>query len=300
MIAQTLFNAFVYPGLAFVITLSLIYFGIVRKLNARMQNRIGPPLWQPFLDLLKLLHKEDITPEQAKIGYTFWPFIAMVSIITAALLTPIGGIVPLGNSDVIILIYFMIFGSLALYLSGFSSANPFSVVGAVRGIVQMIGYELPFVVSIIISIFASGNRLSPLAINNYQVAGNWIGLLFPFASIAYFISLLAKVEMPPFHSPDAHQEIVAGYYTEYTGTRLAMIHTTHMVKLFALISIGIAFFFGGAADMFTFLWKSLVILFFVVLSKATMARFRIDYVLRFCWIFGFLALFDLARVLLMM
>jgi NADH-quinone oxidoreductase subunit H len=297
MVLEQLIPALVYPGLVFVVVMSLIYSGILRKLAARMQNRVGPPLWQPFLDTLKLLNKEDIKPEQAKMGYTFWPFISMISITIAALLTPIAGIVPLGSSDVIILVYFLIFGTLALYLTGFSSSNPFAVVGAVRGIVQMIGYEFPFVVSIIVATLAAGS-IFPIDINSFQTSGGMIALTFPLAALAYFITILAKVEIPPFHTPEAHQEIVAGYYTEYTGSRLAMILMTHMLKLFVLISIGIAFFFGGSLTVWGFLITSLILLFFVTLSRVIMARFRIDYVLRFCWIFGFIALIDLARLFL--
>ncbi len=297
MAIETILSALVYPGLVFIVFMSFLYSGFMRKVAARMQHRIGPPLWQPLLDVIKLMGKEDIRPEQSKMGFTFWPFIAMVSIATAGLLTPIAGSVPLGNSDVFVLLYFLIFGTLALYLSGFSSSNPFSVVGAVRGVVQMIGYEFPFVVSLIVSILAAGS-VFPIEINNFQVYNGWISLSFPLAALAFFVSLLAKVEIPPFHVPEAHQEIVSGYYTEYTGSRLAMIIMTHMLKLFVLVSIGIVFFFGGSVSLFSFLWKSLAIVFLATLSRVVMARMRIDYVLRFCWIFGFVGLIDLARILL--
>ena len=162
-----IFESMIYPGAFFVVFMSLLYSGILRKLSARMQHRIGPPIWQQFFDIIKLLHKEDIRPEQAKMGYTFWPFIAMISVLISCLLTPIGGTIPLGSSDTIILIYFLIFGSLALYLSGFSSSNPFAVVGAVRGVIQMIGYEFPFVVSIIVTLLATGS-IFPADVNSYQ------------------------------------------------------------------------------------------------------------------------------------
>jgi NADH-quinone oxidoreductase subunit H len=290
----------VYPGFIFLVLASMIYYGILRKLAARMQSRIGPPIWQPILDFIKLTGKDDIVPEQAKAGFTLWPFVAVTSVVIAGLLTPIAGVVPLSfTGDIIVLIYFLAFGSLAVYLAGLSSSNPFGVVGSIRGLVQMIGYEFPFIVSILVPIVAAG-MLSPFLINTLQLHYGWYGYSFPFAAIAYFIAILAKAEVPPFHAPDAHQEIVSGYSTEYTGTRLAMIELAHMIKLFVLISLGIALFFGGSANIIIFVAKSLILLLFVTLSRALMARFRIDQILKFTWFFGFVALIDLIRVLVML
>ena len=112
------------------------------------------------------------------------------------------------------------------------------------------------------------------------------------------MSVLAKTETPPFHVPGAHQEIVAGYYTEYTGTRLAFIELTHFLKLFVLISLGVALYMGGSPDILSFLWKSLALLFLVIVSRVVFARMRIDQVLRVAWLFGAVALVDLVRVLL--
>lgn len=292
-----IFEILIYPGFVFLVLISMIYYGILRKLAARMQSRIGPPIWQPILDFIKLVGKEDLNPEQAKAGFTLWPFIAITSVLIAGLLTPIAGIVPLSfTGDIVVLIYFLAFGSLAVYLSGFSSSNPYGVVGSMRGLIQMIGYEFPFIVSILVPVVAAG-MLSPFLINTLQIHYGWFGFVFPFAAIAYFISILAKVEIPPFHTPGAHQEIVSGYSTEYTGTRLAMIELTHMIKLFVLISLGVALFFGGSADMVTFLVKSLVLLFVVTLARVLVARFRIDQVLKFTWFFGLVALIDLVRVM---
>lgn len=288
----------VYPGFLFMVLASMIYYGIFRKVAARMQSRVGPPIWQPILDFIKLVGKDDIEPEQAKPGFTLWPFVAVTSVLIAGLLTPIAGVVPLSfTGDIVVLIYFLAFGSLAVYMAGFSSANPFGVVGSMRGLIQMIGYEFPFIVSVLVPVIGAG-MLSPFLINTLQVHYGWFGYTFPFAAAAYFIALLAKVEIPPFHAPGAHQEIVSGYSTEYTGTRLAMIELAHMIKLFVLISLGIALFFGGSGNILIFLIKSLVLLFVITLARTIVARFRIDQILKFTWFFGFVALIDLIRVLI--
>jgi len=298
------FGIIVYPGLLFVVLFSMLYFGILRKLAARMQNRIGPPITQPFFDTLKLFGKESIQPEQAKPGFTLWPIIALASVLVAGLLTPMAGAAGLQvPGGFIVLIYFLLFGSLAIYLAGFSSSNPFSTVGAMRGVIQMIGYEFPFIVSLVVPVLIAGS-LSPLAVNAHQVSAGlpWLGMLFPLACLAYFTAVLAKTELPPFHVPDAHQELVTGYSTEYSGFRLAMLELARMVKTFVLIALGIAFFLGGAGPGLVgfgiFIIKSLAVLCVLALARVLFARIRIDHVLRVTWIIGALALVDLVRVLL--
>ncbi len=288
----------VYPGIAFILLFSLVYSGILRKLAAMMQSRIGPPVWQPILDTLKLLGKEDIIPEQAKPGFTLWPAVALASVIVAGLMVPMGGMMALPfQSNLLIIFYFLAMSSVALYLCGFVSSNPFGIVGSVRKITQAVGYELPFIISIMVPALFVGS-MNPLTISSYQLGGTWLAGMFPFAFLAFFAAALAKTETPPFHVPGAHQEIVAGYCTEYTGTRLAFIELTHFVKLFVLISLGVALFMGGSPDILAFLVKSLALLFLVTLSRVVFARLRVDHVLRVAWVFGAVALIDLVRVLL--
>ena len=291
-------EALLYPGIAFMLLMSFLYSGILRKVAARMQNRIGPPVWQPLLDFLKLLGKEDIIPEQAKPGFTLWPFVALASVIVAGLMVPVGGEAALPfQSNLLIIFYFLAMSSVALYLCGFASSNPFGIVGSARKITQAVGYEFPFLVSIIVpALFVAS--LNPLTISSYQLSGVWLVGVFPFAFLAFFVALLAKTEMPPFHVPGAHQEIVAGYCTEYTGTRLAFIELTHSVKLFVLISLGVALFMGSSPDLLSFLVKSLALLLLVTLARTVFARLRVDHVLRVAWLFGAVALIDLVRVLL--
>jgi NADH-quinone oxidoreductase subunit H len=288
----------IYPGFAFLVFVSMIFFGIMRKLAARMQNRIGPPIWQPVLDFIKLIGKENINAEQVKAGFTLWPLVAITSILIAGLLTPIAGIAPLHFAgDIIVLIYFLILSSVAIYLSGFSSANPFGVVGSIRGLILLFAYELPFIMALVVPILAL-NTLSPLFVNSWQVQHTWIVLKFPLAAVVFFISLLGKIELPPFHIPAAKQEIVAGYFTEYTGFRLALIELAHAIKTFVLIALAIALFFGGSTTLHIFLVKSLMLLFLLTLIRVVMTRIRIDQALRFYWLLAGLALIDLIRVLL--
>jgi len=296
-------SVILYPGILFILFFSMIYSGVLRKLAAHMQGRIGPPVWQPLLDIIKLSGKEGIVPEQAKPGFTLWPAVGLVSVIVAGLLVPIAGFAGLQlPGSFIILIYFLIFGSLAVYLSGFSSSNPFAVVGSVRGIVQMFAYEFPFIVSLVVPIVFL-NTLSPMVVNAYQLSGNWIAALFPFAAAAFMVSVIAEIELPPFHIPDAHQEIVGGYSTEFTGKRLAVLELAHMVKMFVLLALGVAVFFGGSgtglAGFVVFIIKTLALLFVLTVTRVVLARIRIDQSLRFCWIMGFIGMIDMVRVIIL-
>jgi NADH-quinone oxidoreductase subunit H len=284
--------------MVFTVVASLFYSGILRKLAAKMQSRVGPPIWQPFFDMLKLFGNEEVKPEQAGIGFGFWPFAALASVLTAALLTPIAGIVGV-PSNIILLVYFISFGSVCLFLAGLSSSNPFAVVGSIRGIVQMFSYEITFIVSLLVPVAFLGT-LDPLVINNHQLGlgiTGWLAFSFPLAALAFLIAVLAKVELPPFHVPEAHQEIVSGYFTEYSGFKLAVMEMTGMIKTFVLLALGVAVFFGGAADLPVFIAKTLALLFVLSVVRVLMARFRLDQVLKFCWAFGLLAVIDLARVL---
>ena len=295
MILEALF----YPGILFMLVFSFLYSGILRKVAARMQNRIGPPIWQPLLDFLKILGKEDIVPEQAKPGYTLFPFVSVASVIVAGLMIPIGPLVSLPfESNVLIIFYFLAMSSVSLYLSGYASANPFAIIGSARKITQSVGYEFPFLVSLLVPALFVGS-FNPLTISSFQTSGTWIALSFPFAFIAFLVALLAKTETPPFHVPGAHQEIVAGYYTEYTGTRLAFIELAHYIKLFVLIALGVALFMGPVTGIFVFIIKSLGLLFIAILARTVFARLRIDHVLRLAWIFGAISLIDLVRVILL-
>jgi len=300
---------FLYPGLVFIIFASLIYSGLMRKIAARMQNRIGPPIHQPFYDVIKLFAKENITPEQAKTGFAAWPVIAVVSAVIAGLMTPMAGNAPLNNSsDIIVLIYFLALSSAALYMAGFASSNPFGVTGAIRGITQMIAYELPSIIAILVPIIALMNSssminyLSASAINYFQAVesgGMWLIWVYPLAGIAFLITILAKIELPPFHTPNAHQEIVGGYSAEFTGSRLAMIEMTHIIKAFVLMALAVALFLGGATNILVFFAKTLGLLLALTVSRVVMARLRIDHVLHYYWLLAIIASIDLVRVILL-
>lgn len=272
-----------YPGIFFTVGLGLLYSGIFRKITARMQNRIGPPIWQAFYDALKLFGKENIFPSGANAGFFVWPIIGLASALIAALLIPVAGKAVLGGeADIIVVIYFLVLGSAALYMAGFSSGNPYATAGASRGFMQMIAYEAPFILAVLFPVFFY-KSVSLSFFNELQQSQGALAIEFPLAAIVFLIAALGKLELPPFHIPSAHQEIVGGYYVEFSGFRLAMVEITHAVKTIAILAFGVALFFGGSFGLAGFAAKTLALLLALSVFRAVFARLRIEQALSLYW-----------------
>ena len=281
------FEILIYPGILFILLTSLTLSGIFRKITARMQSRKGPPIIQPFYDTIKLFGKENIRPANSKNGFHIWPIISLASIIIAGLMIPIAGITALQTGDMLIVLYFIALSSIALYIAGYSTGNPFGHIGATRGIIQMVAYEFPLILAVLMpAVFLK--TLSIDAINLAQITGAWNITTYPIAGIIFLTAILAALELPPFHIPQAHQEIVGGYTVEYTGTNLAYIEISHMIKMFVLITLAIDTFLGGAITITTFMAKALGLLFIFAFIRTLLARLRINSVLKFYWILGYI------------
>ena len=266
----------------------LLYEGIDRKLTARMHNRIGPPILQPLYDFLKLLCKENLIPEGAVPFYfNIFPILALASSLIVLYLLPISPLFSFGG-DVLVLLYFLLLIVLFTSLAGFVSANPFSTVGAIRKIMLLIAYELPFLV-VILAVCISSGTLTMTEITPTR--------FLPFAFLAYLLTLQATLMRAPFHIPDAETEIVAGIYTEFSGFNLAILKLTNAIYFYIMISLGVILFLNYTAV--TFYLYSFLFLFVSILLKVITARLRIDQSFRFFWfLLTPLALIDLVRVLL--
>ncbi|MFO7676954.1 MAG: complex I subunit 1 family protein [Thermoplasmatota archaeon] len=294
----------------FGIIVGLFYKGIDRKIAAHMQGRIGPPIRQPFRDVVKLFAKENIIPENS-IPWVFnlVPVLGLVASISILLYLPLAGFSPLLslNGDIILILYLLIFPSLAMVIGGFASGSPYAVVGAQREMATMIAYEFPLAIIIIsiatrliqdgaVNVFALSTIVSTPV---WSIVGplGFIGLV-----ILLFILLLvtpAELSKIPFDSPEAETEIAGGLLVEYSGRNLAMFYLTDGVKTIAMASIIVALFFpynlsallglesiaGYAVDIVFFLLKIfLVVLFSVTLIRVGIARLRIDQIVYTYWI----------------
>jgi len=288
----------VFPGVIFFTLYSLFCEFIDRKVYARLQNRVGPPIFQPFADFFKLFSKEGLVPERAdRKMFTAIPIVGVAVVITSFLYIPIwsaSSLYPF-TGDIIVVVYLLTIPAFLLFLAGWHSTNLFSTVGAVRAITQFFGYEVPFFLALLSPALITGIwSLSDIV--NYQINNIWFFCYLPLAFGVAIASLVGKLERIPFDIPEAETEIVAGTLTEYSGGRLALMKlmvNMEMVAGAALISalflggfslpgVALTGFVAGVVGFFAFVLKTLLIVVLLAVIKALFARLRIEQMVNMC------------------
>ncbi len=290
--------------------LGLVYKGIDRKLAARMQGRIGPPLRQPFLDVGKLMLKENVVPRDA-VPWLFHaaPILAVVASVTVLLYLPLGPFPPVlsGRGDLILILYLLAMPAVAMALGGFASGSPFASVGAQREIVMMMSYEFPLAVVVVGVVWRLATLGFSPAFSMVTVGTTplW-GLVGPLGVLGLALLLLcllvvtpAELSKIPFDIPEAETEIAGGLLVEYSGVNLALFYLADAVKTVAMGALVVALFFpygiavplglsGGWAalvDQLFFFVKVLAVVFVAVTTvRVAMARLKVDQVARSFWI----------------
>ena len=272
--------------------LGLFFKWVDRLVTARIQWRKGPPLYQPLADLLKLLGKETVVSERASLGlFLFAPVLGFIGTAVAAAILWAVAIDPTVSftGDLIVVIYFLIFPSLALILAGSSSGSPHGGLGASREMKMVIGYELPFILGTVPVILAANGTFQLSAIVSTQQSdgvmllsvGGFLGFLCALAAMQ------AKLAVVPFDQAEAETELMGGVIMEYSGPPLALIHLTRAMLLFVLPMFVITVFWGGIQltgwGLLSTVVKFLVLLVVIVLMRNTNPRLRIDQVLSFFW-----------------
>ncbi|MDP2945077.1 MAG: NADH-quinone oxidoreductase subunit H [Atribacterota bacterium] len=293
------------------VVLGLFYKGIDRKLAARMQARVGPPIRQPFMDFFKLMIKENIVPENA-VPWIFngVPIMTLVVSITILYYLPIGNISPLlsGYGDIILIVYLLTITSIGMVVGGFASGSPYASVGAQREMVMMISYELPLVTTVI----AIGWKLSQtypqlnifsLAVINAHPIWGLVGPLGFVGAILLFVTLAivtpGELSKIPFDVPEAETELAGGLLVEYSGRNLALFSLADAVKTIVMVSLTVVLFFpyniahlfglngvfGIIVDSLFFLVKLFLIMFMeVTFIRVAAARLKIDQVSYAYWV----------------
>jgi NADH-quinone oxidoreductase subunit H len=281
-----------YVGIVIAICiLGMVTSWIDRKVTARIHARIGPPWYQPLADILKLMGKETLIPEEA--GPTVFllsPLVGLAGaavaafILGSALINPEWGFV----GDIIVLVYFLTVPAAALILGASASGNPVAAVGASREMKQLMAYELPYLIVLVMVIYKSGFDLRLGGIIASQANGVHIGSIS--GVIAFIVLLLAthaKLGLVPFDSPEAEQEIMGGVTLEYSGLPLAMIKLTTMMLLAIMPLFMVAVLMGGLRlEGLGILWavlKYVGIIVLIVLIRNTNPRVRIDQSFKFFW-----------------
>ncbi len=280
-----------------VVVMYTIYFE--RKVIGWMQNRIGPNRVGPFgllqsaADVFKLLLKEDIVPANAdRLMFMIAPIIAFVpSFMVLAVIPYTAAHVFTAGLNVGVLYYIALssISIVGIVLGGWASNNKYSLVGGLRSAAQMISYEIPLGLSILGVIMLSGSlNLNTIVAHQATDRFGWYIIPQIIGFVVFVIAAIAELNRTPFDLPEAESELVAGYFTEYTGFRFAFYMLSEYVYVFAIASLGTTLFLGGWEGPFlpSWLWfalKTSLFIFFLFWVRATMPRIRIDQLMSFAW-----------------
>ena len=286
-----LFYILVFPGFIFLVNFALLAEFIDRKLYARLQNRVGPPWFQPVADFIKLLAKEDIVPaESSPKMFKIAPIFALAASVTAFLYIPLWKTETLFsfNGDVIVVLYLLTLPTLAFFIGGWYSTSLYSRLGSVRSLTQLFAYEVPLFMGILsAALLADTWSLKEMVIFYTAHPYLWVFNLLGF--VVSLVSLLGKLEKVPFDIPEAETEVVAGAFTEYSGRMLAFLRMTLDVEMIAGSALLAVVFFPFGLDVFPvmgfliFIVKVLVIVSLISLLRTIVARLRMDQMVNFCW-----------------
>ena len=284
---KVLFNYLIFPGFVFSAIVGLMAGWVDRKVSARLQYRVGPPLLQNFWDIIKLFGKETIVPSQAKLTFLLSPYIGLTSVVLVATLVGRAIAFPLESfvGDLIVAIYFLTIPAIALIIGASSSRNPLASVGASREMKLILAYELPFILSIIVVIIKCGGAIQLGQIIDYQglygsTIASYSGAL---AFVVAIFCMQAKLGYAPFDISEAEQEIMGGVLIEYSGSGLAVFRLMKAILLYTMPLFLAVLFMGKDLSPVFLALKFVGILVIVILIKNTNPRVRIDQALRFLW-----------------
>ena len=299
---EGLFYLLVFPGFLFLLAFGLFFEWVDRKVYARLQNRVGPPLFQPFADLVKLLGKEDIIPRNVdRILFQYTPLIAFAAVMTPIMNIPIWSaraLYPLPG-DLILVLYLISIPTLALFVIGWSSVSLYPLVGGFRAASMLFGFEVPLVLTCLSGGILAGSW-SVSDITAYMARHPAMMILLLPGFIISLFALEAKLERSPFDIPHAESEIVGGTLTEYSGKKLAVMRLVDDIAMVVGASLIAAIFLGGFlfldgslfwsgtdftpfVNFLLFIAKSLLIVFLLGVVRTLFARLRIDQMLDFSW-----------------
>jgi len=281
------FRLLVFPGFLFTVVVGMVLTWVDRVVSARVQWRKGPPFPQPFADLFKLLLKQTVVPEHsARLAFMLAPVVGLAAMVIAPLLLFYVSFNPAGSfvGDLVVLVYLLALPPLGLIVGASASRNPISAVGASREMTLYFGYELPFLLALLVPVIKTGGllRLGDL-VAYQQLHGPFLysasGVI---AALVVLAVVQAKLGYVPFDMAEAEQEIMSGVFVEYSGASLALFKLTKAMMFFILPLFLVTVFWGGISDWWAIL-KVLAVVVLVILAKNTNPRLRIDQALRFFW-----------------
>jgi NADH-quinone oxidoreductase subunit H len=305
--------------LVFIVLMVLVVLYTEMKVAAHIQDRVAymrtgwHGVLQPIADMLKLLQKEDIVPTKAdKLLFRVAPFIAFTGTYVAYAVLPFSSIY-IGSNINLGAFFLVAAGSLVvigILMAGWASNNKWSLFGGVRSAAQMISYEIPTALAVIIVVMITGS-LNLQDVTKFQDGGigNWIVfggplpwmqklMLMPFTLVTFFIlfvASIAEVNRTPFDLPEAESELVQGFNTEYSGMRFAMFYLSEYANLFTVSAVVVSLFLGGWSSPFStfmsgpvwgifwFVAKAYVFILMQIWIRWTLPRLRVDQLMFVSW-----------------
>jgi NADH-quinone oxidoreductase subunit H len=311
---QNLFWILIFPGFLFTVVLGLVACWIVRKVSALVQWRVGPPLFQPFYDIMKLMGKETLIPQDAqRTVFIVAPLVGLAGVLLlSTMLWRITITQTAFVGDIIVAIYLMVLPSLALILGSSASASPHATIGTSREMKLVMGYELPLVLAFIVVIVKmvglvkagfveSGQQLTSddlvkvLSLAEIAKHAPVLSISGMLAFLAALLCVQAKLGFVPFDIAESETEVASGIIIEYSGVLLAVWKLMQAMMLVALPLFLVMVFLGGFGTTagWPLVWgigKYVLVLVLMILIKNTNPRLRIDQAMKFFWVYCGIAL----------
>ncbi len=285
----------------FVLVTDIFLVWVERKVVARFQDRLGPNrlgpfgLIQPLADVIKLLIKEDITPVGAdRVLYNIAPILALATVLVLWAVIPFSPTM-LGadlNVGVLYIVAAGAIGTLGIIMAGWASNNKYALLGAFRMVAQIVAYEVPMVIALLIPVILARSMSINDIVNRQSI---WFIVLAPVAALVFLISAIAELGRAPFDLSEAESEIVAGFHIEYTGMKFGMFYAGELLHALTMGALFSSFFLGGwrgpfaeqipILGVFYLFLKAFFIYWVIMWVKYSLPRIRIDHMLDFNWKF---------------
>lgn len=291
-IMEAAFATIIFPGGLFALALGLFLKGADRKVLARLQRRVGPPLYQPVIDVAKLLTKETLIPTTAnELAFRLAPVLGLTGMLVAAALMPVGGVWNglNGLSDLLVLLYLLPIPAMGLMLAGGASSSPYGSLGYSREMAVMFAYEMPLIASFLAVAVRAGGAGGPMlslgGIMAYQYQHGAL-LLDPVmlpAVLALIVFIPGTMGSGLFDIAEAETEVLEGPLLEYSGPLLAVFQLMSAVKLVVVLELVVALLCpnpipgGVLANLVWHMAKCLILLLAsVTCFRAATGRLRVD------------------------
>ncbi len=296
-----------------MMVLDILLVWVERKVVARFQDRLGPNrvgpfgLIQPFADIVKLLIKEDITPDGAdRVVYNLAPIVSLMSVLLLWAIVPLAPTI-FGvdlNVGALYIIAAGAIGTLSIIMAGWASNNKYALIGAFRQVAVMVSFEVPMIATMLVPTILAGSMGMNAIV---QAQGVWYVFLAPMAALIFIVAAIAELGRAPFDLNEAESEIVAGFHIEYTGMKFGLFYAGELLHAFTFGGFWAILFFGGyrffglerlgpLVAVAILVAKALFGYWVIMWVRYTVMRIRIDHMLAFNWKF----LTPLAFVLLML